>query len=311
MAQEILSPTIDYIFSLIFGDQRNIDIVTAFLKTVLDIPEDEYDRLTIVNPALKRIFRKDKMGIVDVRLTTRSGKVLHIELQVKKNQTMRNRIIWYLSKLFWEQMKSGDKWGKLNQVISIVICDHVLIPEESDYLNTYSMLNEKTGKQFTDLLKVITLELPKVSREEGQEPVWPWLKFFKCRTEGEYDMLAKKHPEVGKAVKTLKTLSWSERRRDIAFHRWLRRVDEETEMAEFQEEIAAKVREAETKVREAETKTHEIETKTHEIETKTRKAEEKARQEKLEAAQKLKARGFSDEDISGILQIAIEDIAGL
>jgi hypothetical protein len=41
------------------------------------------------------------------------------------------------------------------------------------------------------------------------------------------------------------------------------------------------------------------------------KEREKARQEKLESARKLKARGFSDEDISGILQIAIEDIAGL
>jgi flagellar biosynthesis/type III secretory pathway protein FliH len=40
-------------------------------------------------------------------------------------------------------------------------------------------------------------------------------------------------------------------------------------------------------------------------------AEEKARLEKLEAARKLKARGFSDEEIAGILQIAIGDIAGL
>jgi SOS response regulatory protein OraA/RecX len=38
---------------------------------------------------------------------------------------------------------------------------------------------------------------------------------------------------------------------------------------------------------------------------------EKAHQEKLESARKLKARGFSDAEISDILQIAIGDIAGL
>ncbi|MDR0877370.1 MAG: Rpn family recombination-promoting nuclease/putative transposase [Treponema sp.] len=242
MENTLLSPLMDYIFSLIFGDQRNIDIVTAFLKTVLNIPEEEYGHLTIVNPFLKRIFKKDKSGIVDVRLNTRSGKVLHIELQVKKTQKMRNRIIYYFSKLFWEQLKSGEKWGKLNQVISIVICDHVLVPEETQYLNSYSLLNERTGNRFTDLLKVIILELPKLPREDEQDPVWAWMRFFKCKTEGEYDMLARKHPEVGKAVTVLKTLSWSERRRDIAYHKWLRKIDDETEKEELREEAQAEGR---------------------------------------------------------------------
>jgi predicted transposase/invertase (TIGR01784 family) len=82
--QEILSPLKDYIFSLVFGDQRHIDILTAFLKTILDLPEEEYGSLVIVNPFLKRLFKTDKAGIVDVRLTTKSGRVIHVELQVKK-----------------------------------------------------------------------------------------------------------------------------------------------------------------------------------------------------------------------------------
>ena len=40
----------DFVFKLIFGDQRNVDILAAFLKSVLDIPDAEYDRLTIVDP---------------------------------------------------------------------------------------------------------------------------------------------------------------------------------------------------------------------------------------------------------------------
>ncbi|MDR2649319.1 MAG: hypothetical protein LBB94_06325, partial [Clostridiales bacterium] len=29
-----------------FGDQRNVDILAGFLKSVLDIPPEEYDYLT-------------------------------------------------------------------------------------------------------------------------------------------------------------------------------------------------------------------------------------------------------------------------
>ena len=46
----------DFVFRLIFGDQRNVDILSAFLRAVLDIANDEYDHLTIVDPYLKKEF---------------------------------------------------------------------------------------------------------------------------------------------------------------------------------------------------------------------------------------------------------------
>ena len=60
----------DFIFRLIFGDQRNVDILAAFLRCVLDIPDEEYDRLTIVDPHLKKESKKDKYAVLDVKTTT-------------------------------------------------------------------------------------------------------------------------------------------------------------------------------------------------------------------------------------------------
>jgi hypothetical protein len=45
----------DFVFKLIFGDQKNADILTGFLKSVLDIPDEEYERIIIVDPHIKRI----------------------------------------------------------------------------------------------------------------------------------------------------------------------------------------------------------------------------------------------------------------
>ena len=82
MRQILLSPKSDFIFKLIFGDENNSDILADFLMAVLDLPESEYDRITLVDPHLKQMFPGDKLGILDVKLHTKTGKVIDIEIQV-------------------------------------------------------------------------------------------------------------------------------------------------------------------------------------------------------------------------------------
>ena len=72
----------DFVFKLIFGDQRNVDVLEAFLKSVLDIPDAEYDRLTIVDPHVKKESEDDKFGILDVKVHTVSGSIIHVEIQL-------------------------------------------------------------------------------------------------------------------------------------------------------------------------------------------------------------------------------------
>jgi predicted transposase/invertase (TIGR01784 family) len=215
---EFVSPLEDFAFSQIFGDQQNLGSTKAFLKTLLDIPADDYDQLKVEDPTLKRFFKKDKKGVVDLKLTTKSGKIIHIELQVEKDENMRSRIMQYATRLVSDQLKKGDKYGEIHQVVSICICDHVLLDEEDDYTNYYEMRNRK-GHSFTDLLKVVILELPKLPEKED-EAVWPWLRFFKCKEQEEFEMLAKKHPELKEAVSCVRNMSLSEQWRAVMSWRW-------------------------------------------------------------------------------------------
>ncbi|GHT95158.1 hypothetical protein FACS1894141_3230 [Spirochaetia bacterium] len=216
MHKELLSPLYDYVVKIIFGDQKNIANTAGLLKAIPVLPEEEFDRLMIVDPFLKRLWKRDKLGILDIKVNTHSGKVIQIEVQVQQFRSLRSRIVYYLSRMLTEQMKTGYDYEQIQQTISVVICDHVLLPEETAYLNTYELRNIQSGKRFTDLIKVIILELPKVPREDDGTAVWPWMQFFKCRTVKEVDMLATKHPEVSGPVVEIKRLSWSERRRMIA-----------------------------------------------------------------------------------------------
>jgi predicted transposase/invertase (TIGR01784 family) len=209
MKDEIISPLYDYAFSQIFGSQQNIANTRAFLKALLDIPESDYDQLTIVSPILKRRSRHDKMSVV--------------ELQVDKQSNMRSRIMYYAARLLSDQLNWGRDYGELRQVISIVICDHVLLDEEASYINVYEMRN-RGNKSFTDLMQIVILELPKLPEAEDSG-VWPWLKFFTCKSKEEFDMLASKYPELEGAVYCAKRMSLRKFWRQFWFEVQIRQMD--------------------------------------------------------------------------------------
>jgi predicted transposase/invertase (TIGR01784 family) len=171
------------------------------------------------------------MGVVDLKLTTKSGKIIHIELQVEKQTNLRNRILYYVARLIGDQLKWGDDYKELQQVVSIVICNHVLLDEEESYINIYELINQR-NRRFTDLIKVVTLELPKLPETEDSG-VWPWLKFFTCKRKEEYEMLAKKHPALEEAVFCAKRMSLLERWRDYHFHKNLRKIDEQCRLEQI------------------------------------------------------------------------------
>jgi len=223
MKEVIISPLYDFVFAQIFGNQKNIDNTRAFLKTVLEIPEDDYGKLTVENPILKRFFKHDKMGIVDLKLSTKSGRIIHIELQVDKTAHLKNRILYYAARLIGDQLSWGDDYDKLHQVISIVICNHVLLDEEKSYVNRYKLRND-TNKSFTDMLQLVILELPKLP-ETADSVIWPWLRFFTCKSKEEFEMLAQQYPDLEKPIFCARKMSLWEKWRDYQFHRNLWKTD--------------------------------------------------------------------------------------
>ena len=44
---KILLPKVDVIFKLLFGDNRNKEILIDFLQSVLNLPDEEYEEITI------------------------------------------------------------------------------------------------------------------------------------------------------------------------------------------------------------------------------------------------------------------------
>jgi hypothetical protein len=71
----ILPPTDDWIFKLLFGDERHKNNTIALLKSFLDLPDEEFD-ISFMDTALKPEAEEDKAGIVDIKVKTAGGKIL-------------------------------------------------------------------------------------------------------------------------------------------------------------------------------------------------------------------------------------------
>jgi predicted transposase/invertase (TIGR01784 family) len=276
----IVSPLEDYIFAYLFGDQRNIAILAGFLKTILRLPEDEYDSFTIVNPILKRIRKDEKGGIVDVRVHTRLGRTIHVELQRKKQDFMAARILFYISSLINEQIKRGQKWDKIHAVVSIIISEHALT-EEEDYLNYYELNNAKTGKRFTNLLNLVIIDLDKVPEADDMRAVWPWLMFLKSRQGENLEHLERRNKELKMAISMFNLLKLPQYLHEAVEYREIRRRDE-----------AAR--------------------ESYLIRTSREEGREKGLEEnREEVARKMKLKGYPPDEIAGITGFSLDRIARL
>jgi predicted transposase/invertase (TIGR01784 family) len=217
-----LSPTNDFVFRKIFGENRTV--LEDFLKSVLDLPAEEYKDLEVVEPSLDREFFDDKLGILDIKVNTRSGKVINVEIQVKLQSFIWQRVLFYVSKMVVEQVKSGYQYDRINRVVSIIITDFVMVKENDAYHNRFRLYDENTGARFPDSVEVNTLELPKMHEIDGT-PLGNWMRFFKARTEEDFMNISQTSPAIKEACGMVRYLSGDERTRALAEAREKARMD--------------------------------------------------------------------------------------
>jgi predicted transposase/invertase (TIGR01784 family) len=63
----------DLVFRSLFGDERNKELLICFLKSIIDLPDDEYDVIEFLDTHLKSDQNTGKEAIVDIRLRTKNG----------------------------------------------------------------------------------------------------------------------------------------------------------------------------------------------------------------------------------------------
>jgi len=211
MSFDILPPTDDWIFKLLFGDERNKSMLISLLKSFVELPQEEYE-IIFLDTHLKPEAEDDKLGIVDIKVKTKTGKIIDIEIQVNPIKNIGKRLSFYKSKLIVEQIGKSELYNKIQRVICVCILNYELFPGIKEYLNNFIFYNPKNGLTFTDVPEEIyTLELSKVPAQNDGSTVWEWLQFLRSKQKEEFEMVAEKNTEIRRAVDTLYELSADEK----------------------------------------------------------------------------------------------------
>jgi len=217
----------DVIFRLFYADERNTEFLISLLKSILKLPEDDYSEIEIADPHLLREFEGDKLAIIDVKLYTKTRKIIHIEIQLKVTQEeLQKRVILYDAKLIAEQVGSGDNYDVIKKVVSIIITDEDLIKGSPKYHHRFTLYDPSAGVEFSDILEINTLELHKLPESYDGTDLYDWAKFIAAETEEEMTMIEERNPVVSKAVVKFRELSADERTRDLYERREKARRDQ-------------------------------------------------------------------------------------
>lgn len=212
----LMSPKVDFAFKLLFGDEKNKDILIAFLNAVLKMPEGELQGIELINTELLREFSEDRKGILDVRAKTRQGEQIDIEIQVLDTEFMPERTLFYWSKMYTGQINPGDTYDKLKKCITINIVDFAFLPIKKVY-SSFHLLEDETGHKLTDVLEVHFLELPKLFDDaipkDENDPIVDWMMFIDGKSRKVMEMLSEKNEKIKKAFDILQVISQDEKAR--------------------------------------------------------------------------------------------------
>ena len=284
----IMSPKYDFVFKYIFGNEKHKDLLIALLSDILAVPEEEFDGIEIINSELIKEFKEDRKGILDVRVRTKSGKQIDVEIQILPTEYMPERTMFYWSKMYTSQIKPGDTYDKLKKCVTINIVDFKCTPLKKLY-SSYHLTEDETGYRLTDILEVYFLEIPKlfdedIERDEN-DPIVQWMEFLDAKSKGVMEMLAEKNKDIKKAYDLLQIISKDEKARMLY----------EARQAEISDQL--------TRIKSAEEKGRKKGRKEGREEGATKKA--------IRVAEKMLGRGDSIEDIVDMTELPKEKVVEL
>jgi predicted transposase/invertase (TIGR01784 family) len=224
---KLLLPRYDVTFKSIFKNKDNTDVVADFLKSVLDLSEDEdFEDIIVTDPELLPDADGEKFSILDVLLKIRGKGFINVEMQICKIQDMKERLIFYWSKLASRQLSAGESYSNFNKVIMIVIADFNFIDDDPDnYYHRYTLYDKERDSRFTDLIEFVIVETRKVPAKPDHTAKWGWARFFGSGSDAELREAARESEKIGKAMLTIEKLSADENARVRADYEEIMRLD--------------------------------------------------------------------------------------
>ena len=212
MEDFIMKPKVDMAFKEIMMDEK---ARTGFLSAMLKIRPEDIKETRILNANLRKGHEDEKQGILDVRILMNDAVEINVEIQLTRLKVWANRALFYLAKMYADQIAPKQNYGVFKKCVSISILDFKLFPDEEDFYSCFHIREDTRNFIYTDKMEFHVLELPKLPEElkEDCSNIELWAKFINAERKEEFDMLAQKDPYIKSAYEQLQVVSQDKEKR--------------------------------------------------------------------------------------------------
>ncbi len=212
MSDFLMKPKIDYAFKEIMIDEK---ARIGFLSAVLNLDPADIRKTELLNTSLRKLHEDEKQGIVDVRILMNNNTEIDIEIQLSILNVWADRALFYLAKMYTDQIRPGQDYTVFKKCVSISILDFVLFGEDPEFYSCFHIREDSRQTLYTDKMEFHVLELPKLPPEliDGSSDILLWAKFINSERKEEFDMLATKNPYIGSAYEHLQVISQDREKR--------------------------------------------------------------------------------------------------
>lgn len=132
------------------------------MAAILGKNPEEIEETILMPTILSKDTENGKYGILDVRVCMKNGTQMDLEMQVAPFKFWDNRVIFYLSKMYTDQIKEGHKYEDLKPCIHVSILNFNLFPEDQECIREIAFCDLTTKQKYTDLMEIYVLELKKL-----------------------------------------------------------------------------------------------------------------------------------------------------
>ena len=210
----LLDPKVDFVFKNIFGSPKHPRVLISFLNATLK-PANPITSVEIKGTDLEKQFIEDKYSRLDVKATTNNNEIINIEIQLKNEYNMIQRSLYYLSKMYEEQLSEGEDYSKLARTVCINILNFKYLKTEKFHTG-YRMKEIETNEELTDIIEMHFIEIPKLEQNSDEKDLLTaWTEFLRDPESEKVRSLEMSIEEIREAKDELIRISNDKEQREI------------------------------------------------------------------------------------------------
>ena len=207
---DLLPVSNDYVFARLFGRKNHERVLVCLLNAILD--GHPHIKTITLDPTEHKKKRKDGKTIrLDIAATSDDGTRLNIEMQCHNEGNIADRAAYYQARLREEELKEGQSYSTIPDIISIWICDEPVTKRKGcchEIVDMYKKSPVDDSEIASEKVRQFIIELTKIDMAEKcllNKMFSVWMRFIKDPSTIPPEFLD--YPEVNEAMSELTIMS--------------------------------------------------------------------------------------------------------